>query len=280
MTIPEASQSTATPSTATTSTTNSDAPVNRVVQEPTKWLAAYLYEEDLASDQVSMVYIDLKSGKRYSYNSDTVYVAASTIKVPMAMYTYDRVQAGDVRLDLQLRYSEMSDYEEGAGSLQFTIVDGDTYLLGELIELAIRESDNIATNMIFRYWRERPEGISLSTRMNQAYGLNYDSVASINADEMATVLERLYRNPDENPYYEHLIELMKQTSFDEYATKLLPDGIYAHKYGLFHGTTERGTFFQLLGDAFGNELRIGVNVFHFFNIDEKVFTKLLRQFLL
>ena len=205
--------------------------------EPALWLQDYLLEKGLSDEQIGLVYVDLESGQSSNHNENTVFKAASTIKVPMAMYTYDATVNGQVQLNQLLTYRSDSDFEGGAGSLQHIIREGDQYEMGTLLEKAIRESDNIATNMIFRFWREQPEGLSLSARMNQAYGLSYDGSASIRAGDMAAVLDRLYHNPGNNPLYGKLLEDMKNTTFNSYATQYLPGDSFAHKYGIYDGYT-------------------------------------------
>lgn len=202
-----------------------------------KWLAAFLNENKMETNQLGLVYVDLTTGERYEHNPDGRFVAASTIKVPMAMYTYDQIHAGRLTLDTELSYRSDLDFESGAGSLQFTIQDGDTVTVDEALRLAIQQSDNIATNLIFRYWREQPESMSLTARMNQAFSISYDGKAHVTSRDLASVLERLYRNEQGNPYYLELIELMKHTTFNSYATERLPAGSFAHKYGLYAGYT-------------------------------------------
>lgn len=197
------------------------------------WLENFLRDKGIQSDQIGFVYKNLYTGESFEYRADDVFVAASTIKVPMAMYTIDQALAGQVSLDKKLRYKSEQDFEGGSGSIQHSIEEGDTFSVDRLLRLAIQESDNIATNMIFRYWHERPEGVSLSTRMNLAFGMQYDGQASVTPRQMANVIERLYLSQESNPYYETLKAVMELTTFDDYATKLLPDGIYAHKYGTY-----------------------------------------------
>lgn len=205
--------------------------------EPEIWLSSFLDKHQLDPDQLGLVYMDQTTGETFSHNEDGAFIAASTIKVPMAMYTLDQVHRGLINLDMELGYKESLDYERGSGLLQFTIEDGDRISLETCIELAIRNSDNIATNMIFRYWRERPESQSLTLRMNQAYGLAYDGNASMTAGSMAKVLKQLFDNQNQNPHYDLLITHMKNTTFDSYVTRDIPNGLYAHKFGLYGGSS-------------------------------------------
>lgn len=132
-----------------------------------------------------------------------------------------------------MTYREDSDYEGGSGSLQYGIKDGDQLTLEECIKLSIVESD-IATNMIFRFWWECPGNISLSSRMNTYYGMNYEEGMDTAAG-MESVLIRLVENPYNNPHYDRLIGYMKHTTFDGFVTHSMKQGTYAHKFGDYEG---------------------------------------------
>lgn len=96
------------------------------------------------------VYVtDLASGKGTGINADVAFPAASTFKLPMAMYILDQVARGNARLDEILTYTA-DDYEDGTGVLQDEVSGGGAFTVRRLVELAITQSDNIATNMLLR----------------------------------------------------------------------------------------------------------------------------------
>lgn len=93
---------------------------------------------------------DLTSGKTFGVNEDLWVPAASTVKVPVVLYASYLVSRGDLSWDERLTYVASSDWRGGAGSLQFTARDGDTFTIRELAEKAIVESDNIAWKLLER----------------------------------------------------------------------------------------------------------------------------------
>ncbi|MDD2214719.1 MAG: serine hydrolase [Oscillospiraceae bacterium] len=187
--------------------------------------------EYVSQGELSVAYLDLDSAQRYLLNAAASYEAASTIKVPMNMYCYDLAFNGQLDLNLTLTYDQAEDYEATAG-LMSGAADGQTASLQTLLHSAILYSDNIATNMIFRYWRQTSE--SLSYRMDQAFDMHYSEAGEMNVEEACRLLERLYENPDENPYYDVLLTDMKNSNWNRYLTADLPVTA-AHKYGLFDG---------------------------------------------
>lgn len=208
---------------------------------------AALLEKSGLSDDVSLIILAPDQGQTlFSANADLRVNIASTVKVPMALYCCDQAAAGAVDLAETLTYRQALDYEGGSGSLQNTISEGDRLTIGDCLERAIVDSDNTATNMVFRYWRERPEGLSLTQRLNMSYGLDYDD-GMATAARMKPVLLKLAQNPDENPYYDILLENMGTTTFNEYLTKPLQDGTYVHKYGDYGGYI--GDIGLLLGET-------------------------------
>lgn len=100
---------------------------------------------------VGVVATDLATGESAAVNPTWTFPAASVAKVPIAMALLHLVTEGRVSLQEKVVYHADTDYEGGAGSLQFELKDGDAVSLDRLLERMIRVSDNIARNMIERY---------------------------------------------------------------------------------------------------------------------------------
>lgn len=92
--------------------------------------------------------IDLVSGKTASVNGEKLFPAASTIKLPLALYVLDQVARKRVTMDQHLVYTE-ADYEDGTGILQDEAL-GSAFSIRYLLEISITYSDNIATNILLR----------------------------------------------------------------------------------------------------------------------------------
>ncbi len=197
-------------------------------------LGSWMSEHGIRPEQMAVTYDNLATGNHYEHNAASLFGAASTIKVPMAMYCLDLAAEGEMSLEQNLVYDAERDYWGGAGSLQHSIRDGDAVALGHLLELAIVESDNIATNMVFRWFAElAPEPRPLRFRMEERYGLVYDAESSwgrLRPGEMHHVLVQLVGQRETRPHYGTLLGWMERSSFKRHATRDLPVAA-AHKYG-------------------------------------------------
>jgi beta-lactamase class A len=109
-------------------------------------LSDYLDEQE---GHYGLYLIDLTANKSLSINGDETFYSASTSKLPFALYVLDQAARGQVDLNERLTYSE-SDYEEGTGLLQDSIMEGDAYSIRDLVRLSITHSDNIAFQMLLR----------------------------------------------------------------------------------------------------------------------------------
>ncbi|AEG16573.1 beta-lactamase [Desulfofundulus kuznetsovii DSM 6115] len=94
---------------------------------------------------------DLHSGASFDINGDEPITAASTVKVPVVLYLNHLVAQGKLDWDDRVVYDSKQDYQGGAGILQFSAWDGDSYSLRVLANLSITISDNIAYRMLVRH---------------------------------------------------------------------------------------------------------------------------------
>lgn len=72
---------------------------------------------------------DLINGATWSRDGDRAFPAASTVKVPIALYVDELVTKGELHWNDRLRYDRSLDFAEGAGVLQYDGIDGQTYSL-------------------------------------------------------------------------------------------------------------------------------------------------------
>jgi len=94
---------------------------------------------------------DLNSGGHFDINGDRPMVAASTVKMPMALYINKLVLQGKLHWYDRIAYHKASDYEDGSGVLRYEAHDGDRYSVRVLTNLAITISDNVAFRMLARH---------------------------------------------------------------------------------------------------------------------------------
>lgn len=93
---------------------------------------------------------DLTSGKTFGVNPDLQVPAASTVKVPVVLYTSMLVSRGELSWNETMTYNTARDWRGGAGVIQYTAKDGDTFTIRELAEKSITHSDNVAWKMLER----------------------------------------------------------------------------------------------------------------------------------
>ncbi len=93
---------------------------------------------------------DLASGSSWGINERAPIRAASTVKVPIVLYLNELAARGEIDMAERVAYDPATDYQTGAGILQFAARGGDTYSLRVLATLSIVVSDNVATRMLLR----------------------------------------------------------------------------------------------------------------------------------
>ncbi len=94
---------------------------------------------------------DIESGESFGINEDEPITAASTVKLPVVLYLNTLVAEGRLDWNDRVAYNSSTDWQDGAGILQFTARDGDMFSLRVLANLAITISDNIAYRMLTRH---------------------------------------------------------------------------------------------------------------------------------
>ena len=182
-------------------------------------------------DKMALYYYNFDTDEEYFFNEDTYFVAASLKKVPLVMQVLDKVYKCELSLNDEIKYIESSDYATGTGILQFEDNIG-SRSIDELIKLSIIESDNIAYNMLNRVC-----GNTLTEyieNITSDYTANDDEYPKLTAKQNFEILYRLYKNPDNNPYYSTVIELMKETEFHDRLDKYIAYEKVSHKIGSYY----------------------------------------------
>ena len=203
--------------------------------EPIYSLDDIIHEVDKVAgenkDKISFYYYNFDTKDEYYFNENTYYVSASLKKVPLVMQVLDKVVAGELTLDTKVAYDSETDYMNGTGILQVEEHIGER-TVGELIELSILESDNIAFNMLNKVC-----GYTLVDYIREITGdstIPEGEYSRLTAKQNFDILYRLYTNPYKNKYYEEVIELMKKTAFHDRFDKYIPHHKVAHKIGSYY----------------------------------------------
>ncbi|MEH7549212.1 serine hydrolase [Neobacillus vireti] len=144
--------------------------------------------------KISLRYQSLLSNKSFTINSQTEVPAASTIKLPLALYVMKMADLGKLDLSEQLTY-QSHQYSGGSGVIQNDSV-GTKYTIGDLIEKALVYSDNIAFIMLKeRVGKENFIAYLKGLGADYAYpgGLNTTS-----ADDLCLYAKELFRYSKQN----------------------------------------------------------------------------------
>ena len=183
-------------------------------------------------DNISIYYYNFTSKNQYTLNENIYYVTASLKKVPLAMQVLDKVYSDEITLNTEISY-EHSDYADGTGILQFEENIG-SRSIEELLMLSLTESDNIAYNMLNKFCE-----YTLIDYVNSLIGENSmiiddNNFSRLTAKHNFEILYNLYTNPNNNPYYELIINYLKDTAFNDSINKYLPKDSVSHKIGSYY----------------------------------------------
>lgn len=95
---------------------------------------------------ISVVFCDLLSGERWSWNETQAYYIASVFKLPYSLWLFERADAGEIDLNMTIPFTA-ENHRGDAGIIQFSEY-GTLYSLHELIADALIYSDNTALEML------------------------------------------------------------------------------------------------------------------------------------
>lgn len=187
--------------------------------------------------QWGIFFKDLTSGKTFGINEDLPVPAASTVKVPVVLYAADLTSQGKLSWNERLTYYSDRDWRGGAGSLQFTAKDGDSFSIRELAEKAIVESDNVAWKMLERrLGRDNIAGFMRALGGTVVYpgGQNIST-----ARDMATYMEAALNFARSNAEGEKLMYDLSHTIWNTGLNRFIGDKVeVGHKEGDITGVAD------------------------------------------
>jgi len=170
--------------------------------------------------------IDLQSGKTAGINENQEFHAASTFKVPMALYVYHQVAAGKLDPERLLAIAP-SHMEGGTGRLQFS-PPGTKKSVDELVRYAIVYSDNVATNMLLGLVGKK----AVKDYMRSLGGEVVDGQKNTTCPEdMAVYMREAVRFAGASPWGEKLLDHLRHTVYTDRIPYPLPDVPVANKIG-------------------------------------------------
>lgn len=207
------------------------SPMNRGAASQVRNFVADLKEYIAALEgRYGIYFLDISSGLEFGVNENDEFYAASTVKIPLALFLAIQMEEGTIKPDKILEYT-VQDFESGCGSLQYGEF-GTKHTVLELIELSLRVSDNIAANMLLR-----AIGYSnLKDFMRSIGGRVVDEDRNITCPkDMALYMLKVYSFSLQSAYGEIVLSHLKNTVFNDRLPALLPNNVQvAHKIGNWH----------------------------------------------
>ena len=199
-------------------------------EEVKNLISQIMSKNGLNSSNFGFFFYNINTREYYFYNEDKYFTAASTVKVPVAMLYYDKINAGEISEDDTLLYKSNA-YEAGAGEVTSKYKAGSRIPYSVLLREVIVNSDNTANNILignigFKQYRYDIAKYSNRELSSTFYGSN------VTCPGFAyDVVKYLYKHSDE---YTELLSNMKKSSYGKYLKEYL-DYDVAHKYGSYGG---------------------------------------------
>ena len=180
-----------------------------------------------ANNEIGIVYKNFSTGYRFSEDDEQYFSAASTIKVVYAMKIYDRINAGEIRKDDDIKYDPKY-LEEGAGEIT-NQEKKDSYKLDYVIQNMIQYSDNTATRMLIG---NTATATDILVKYFATLGITLPPTEAaknrITPKMMEAVWTKLYKERDK---YQDLIKYLEASGDNEWIKQGIPNKKIASKYG-------------------------------------------------
>jgi len=189
----------------------------------------YMNTHGLTEENFAMFYYQPNNNDFFTFNENKYFTAASTIKVPLAMIYYEKINAGELSLDSKLVY-KASDYEAGTGKTSIKYKTGDEIPLSFLLDEMIINSDNTATQILKHgLGGDETYRTLISKYARRPLPDNFYDENVICAAFGYDIISYLYDNQNS---FQHLIDNMKKSSNGGYLKKNIYCEV-AHKYGSY-----------------------------------------------
>jgi beta-lactamase class A len=189
-------------------------------------------------DGVAGVYVhDLEGDFSYGVRPDEEFFTASTVKLPIMVAVYRKVDEGELSFSQMIEIKE-EDWAAGAGWLQWERA-GTRQTVGDLLLLMMTQSDNVATNALVRTVGGADHINEVARSLGAENTLLYQKVSSERAAipqldnrstprDMATMLQKI---ADGEAASEkscgYMIDLMDLNELDWWLDAGLPANVYA-----------------------------------------------------
>lgn len=176
----------------------------------------------------------LPGGTSIQIGSDNELVAASLIKVPLAMNLYRAAELGRIDLDKQVAIQQ-ADLDDGYGNL-WQKGAGYQLTLRDAVKFMLQDSDNTAMHMIFNAVNGLLKDDEQSLSQLDVEQIMHDGRAVITAESYGSVLRSLYLSSYlSKDNSQELLQILAGSKETRRLTANLPKEVpVAHKNGVFN----------------------------------------------
>ena len=177
---------------------------------------------------------DLEEDSGYGIRPDEQFFAASTIKIPIMVAVYRKVDEGELEFSQQIEIKE-EDWAAGAGWLQWEKA-GTRQTVGDLLILMMTQSDNVAANALVRTVGGADHVNEVARSMGAEDTLLYQKVSSERGvvpaldnrstpRDMATMMQQIAEGKAASEKScGYMIDLMHENGLDWWLDEGLPPG--------------------------------------------------------
>ncbi len=209
-------------------------------------LQPFVPQLEAMEGDVSVFARDLATGESFSYQPDVPLIAASVIKLPILITTFQLALEGTISMERVFTLKE-EEKMPSCGALTY-LHNGLQVTLRDLCVLMIIVSDNTATNMLIDYLgmdrvneQMRRLGLVKTTLRRKLFDMEASARGlenHITAGEMALLLEKMHRGQCVSPEADaQMLSIMKDQQLNGKIPFFLGDMEVAHKTGESDGIT-------------------------------------------
>lgn len=179
-------------------------------------------------NKVGLIYYDINSKNKISINSHKEFIAASTYKLTLNLLVYHLASLGQLDLNESIKFID-EDYADGTGILCDLDYIG-SYSIQELLDLSLIYSDNIATDMVSRHLGGKA---NVRSEVYKLLNITYDSTENLITPNIEFAILNYIYDKKYNYNYDHMLDTLTKTTFNDRLDKYIPNEEVAHKIGTY-----------------------------------------------
>jgi len=180
-------------------------------------------------EKVSYYYENLKTGLVLSYNPNITFYAASTIKILVCIYLYEKNIKNPKILDKKLKFT--ADVKKAGSDIMQNMAIGSFHKIKDLIKYTITVSDNSAYKMLMNY-----VGVETIKKYGHSLGATTtmegkDHFGIVNATDYVIYLKKLLALTKEYKKAKVLLNYMKKTTTNKIKPSSVGNNVICRKGG-------------------------------------------------